>query len=161
MKLTKQERTERDQLIDAAQRWATHGGASRTRSQAAEFVAQLEELEGLRGGWIAPYLRSLTITGAMAACANRRRRLSRSALTKKGLPVSMPAFASGTKDGLPVQLPLDSMTVEQVDRHRRRLAATRDTLSREIAVLNVVLEQMASDPSIRTVGEALARQVAA
>ena len=82
-----------------------------------------------------------------------RRRQVTVTKTPKGTDVQVPVYAAvRTADGF-AQVRLADMDRAQLVAHRERLSAQRNTLSKEIAYLDQMIEVMA-DPSVATFRQA-------
>lgn len=157
----------RQQIVDDVIHDA-HDGADRIVSAqvAQRVVDDLERLEGGGHRWVAELLRRWTIVGAQKACADWRRRHSHAGRTSKGTEVEVPVYGAVRETGddgeiVYVQLPLFTMTLDQVRQRRDTLARQRDTLSAEVRFFTDLADVMEADPSLLTAGDALARLDAA
>ena len=133
-----------------------------TSEVAARIVEELLSTEASGHAWISEYLNDLAAKGAAKVYADWRRRYIHKGKTKKGTEVEVPVYGAVREVGeagviVHTQLPLFAMTLEQVRARRDQLARTRDTLSAEVRFFSDLADLMASDASLRTAGEALAR----
>lgn len=156
----------RRQIIDDI----IHDAHNRERVVAGEVATEvLDELRNLEAGgqrWVADFIDNLLLRGVSRLCADWRRRYSHKGKTRKGSEVEIPewgAVREAEDDGttVHVQLSLFTMTLDQAKARRAALARQRDTLSAEVRWFSDVIEMMEADPSLRTVGDTLARLEAA
>lgn len=153
--------TERDEVL--AKLYAeAHNLHSDPRRIAAHVVSELDRLAGSGEPWVAASLAEWSVTGAMKACADwRRRQAKRSVTVKSGRQVEVPAWGSARSldDAGAItyeQVPFDCFTVEQLEDWIGRTEKARNTLSQEVAAARVVLAFMQANAECRTAGDAIA-----
>ena len=119
----------------------------------ARIVDDIEDLKRFGHDWSRAFLRELAIKGAGVLARDWRRRQVTVTKTPKGTDVQVPVYAAvRTADGF-AQVRLADMDRAQLVAHRERLSAQRNTLSKEIAYLDQMIEVMA-DPSVATFRQA-------
>ena len=152
MKLDPRQRAVVQAALAEAHRGIARG--VRTRTIAARFLAALRDSERFgHGDWIDTYLDDLAVAGAMKVAADWRRRHRTAELTAKGTRLDVPAYASTVRDGHYVQQSLDGLDLPALRHKRAKLAAQRDTLSREVSFLGDLIATMEAD-NLATAGEA-------
>lgn len=152
MRLTPEARAAVDAAIADA-----HEDGRPTREIAARVVTAMHEMEPSGLPWVSTFLDDLAIAGAVKLCADWRRKHRVRSRTRKGTETELPAYVGANdEDGNAVQLSLIGLDLAGLTRHRARLARQRDTLSVEVAALDVLIRQMEADPSLETVGAAIA-----
>lgn len=144
MRLTTEERAFVQQVAAEANRLALlPDGSIDVRAVPHHFLRLLREAEGLNPTFVGAYIDHLAVKGAGRALAEKRRKRTK-AKTAKGTDLSVPATAgirrpdhNGRK--IPVQVPLEGMTVPELRSYRARMAASRNTLSRDIRHVDDVI----------------------
>lgn len=133
----------------------TPSGTYPTRDVAHRFVAAVRDLEQYGDPWVAAFVDSLTVDGASKWLADWRRKHQISAKTKKGTAVDVPRFAGRRNaEGEYEQMHLFEMDLAALEAHAFKLAAHRDTLSRELRLLHDLIDAMKADDNLRTAGDA-------
>jgi hypothetical protein len=136
-------------------------GSHPSRLVAVKLVDSLRDLDRFGDNWPLNLIDSFAISGASKACSDWRRRNTLLTTTAKGHPVTLPAYAGSRREGTAVQGRLDRMDAAALRAVRKQRAATRDTLSYEIAIYDRALKLMDADPCLTTVGAALEAMEAA
>jgi len=133
-----------------------HADNDLSRDIAAQIVDEVEDLERFGHEWPAAFIRELAIKGAGQLGREWRRRQVTVTQTAKGTDVPVPVYAAvRTSEGF-TQVRLADMDASQLRAHRERLAAQRNTLSREVQYCTDLLSVMEADASVATVGQARA-----
>lgn len=133
----------------------TVDGCFATRDVAVEFVDQLTALLPSGNVEVELFLERMTVDGASKWLNDWRRKSMTPARTKTGAIVDLPRYA-GMRDGEGEhkQMALFEMDVDTLTAHRLKLGKARNTLSREIAVLDALIAAMQEDNSLKTAGDA-------
>lgn len=134
-------------------------GSIVSREASAAFVRLLGEVEGIAPAAIAEYRDGLARKGAAKVLADWRRKHTQPAKTAKGTPVDAPAFAGVRRpdsDGalVHVQASLPGLSLDEMQAHKKKLEAQRNTLSREVRLVSDLIDVMQSE-GYETAGEAL------
>lgn len=132
----------------------TVDGAFSPREVAEDFVSRVSALEGSGRQEPVSFLRRLTVQGAAKWLADFRRKTLIPAKTKSGAVVDIPAYAGIRVEGAHKQMAFFSMPLDVLRTHRKKLAKGRDTVSREIAVLDALIKAMSENPDLATAGDA-------
>lgn len=161
MTLIPDERAAIDRLkADAHDEARRPDGSVASADAAAAFVRLLREVEGIAPAAIADYMDDLARKGAAKVLADWRRKHRAPAKTNKGTAVDAPAYAGVRRpdaDGelVHVQAALPGLTLDEMRSHKRKLEATRNTLSREVRLVADLIDVM-EEKGYATAGEALA-----
>lgn len=148
-----------NELADKAHARHTYSdGTFRPRDVAMDFVSRVESFAGTGRPEIAAFLDRLTVSGASKWLADYRRRTRTGVKTAKGTETDVGQWAGIiNEDGEYQQMPLFAMTAEQLKQHRKKLSASRDTLSVEIRFLSDLIEAIEQDASLKTAADAVAK----
>lgn len=125
------------------------------RDVAMKLLDSLRALEGSGSPEVVAFLDRMAVNGMTTWVSGWLRKNAIETRTRKGAPVELPAHAGlRNEDGEFEQMPLMGMDVESLRRHKEKLERTRNTLSREVAVLNDLVAAMEADSKLRTVADA-------
>lgn len=131
-------------------------GTFSPRLVAIAFVAKLEAHSNDFD--VAGFMDRMLVAGASKWMTDWRRRARREVKTVKGTQTDVGQWAGIiTEDGEYQQMPLFAMTAEQLKQHRKKLRASRDTLSVEIRFLSDLIEAIEQDASLKIAADAVAK----